>query len=272
MKISVIISTYNQPVWLKKVLIGYDCQSVKDFEVIIADDGSTGETKMMIEDFASDSDFPIKHVWHKDQGFRKTEILNKAMLQCETDYFLFTDGDCIPREDFIATHLKYREIGFFLSGGYYKLPKDISDAITEDDIRAQRCFDIKWLRSKGVPFKFKFNKLSKNKFSAQLKDLITPTKATWNGMNSSGWKEDIFAANGFDERMQYGGEDRELGERLFNSGIKAKQIRFSAVCVHLYHERGYVKPGMIEKNKKIRKATKEGRLTKTLFGIKNLES
>lgn len=271
MKISVIISTYNQPAWLKKVLIGYDCQSNKDFEIVIADDGSREETKLMIEDFSKRLDFPVKHVWHQDQGFRKTEILNKAMLQCQSDYFLFTDGDCIPRADFIGTHLKYREKGFFLSGGYYKLPKDISDSITERDIRTQRCFDIKWLRSQGMPFKFKFNKLSRSSFKAKFKDMITPTKATWNGMNSSGWKQDIFDANGFDERMQYGGEDRELGERLFNKGIKAKQIRFSAVCVHLYHERGYVKAEMLEKNKRIRKETKEGKLTKTLFGIKKLD-
>ncbi|RZT00349.1 glycosyltransferase family 2 protein [Aquimarina brevivitae] len=270
MNISIVLSTYNQPLWLKKVLIGYDCQNVKDFEVVIADDGSDENTRAVIQEFSAISTYPIKHVWHEDKGFRKTEILNKAMQQCATNYFLFSDGDCIPRADFVARHLQYREKGYFLSGGYFKLPKEISEAITEDDIRNQNCFDIQWLRSKGLPFKFKFNKLSKHNFKAKLKDWITPTKATWNGMNSSGWKEDIFAANGFDERMQYGGEDRELGERLMNKGIKPKQIRFRAVCVHLHHERGYVKPEMIENNKKIRKVTKEQKLTRTLFGIEKI--
>ena len=53
-------------------------------------------------------------------------------------------------------------------------------------------------------------------------NFITPAKATWNGMNSSGWRDDILFVNGFDERMQYGGEDREMGERMFNMGIRAK--------------------------------------------------
>jgi len=50
-------------------------------------------------------------------------------------------------------------------------------------------------------------------------------------------KADILKVNGFDERMQYGGQDRELGERLFNAGIKSKQLRYSAVVVHLDHKR-----------------------------------
>jgi hypothetical protein len=67
--------------------------------------------------------------------------------------------------------------------------------------------------------------------------------------------------------MQYGGEDREFGERLINNGIQSKQIRYSTVCIHLDHARGYVKPEMIEKNQKIRKETKLQKRTWTEFGI-----
>ena len=100
-----------------------------------------------------------------------------------------------------------------------------------------------------------------------LLNAMTPTKATWNGMNSSGWKDDILAANGFDERMQYGGEDRELGERLMNSGIKGKQIRYSAICLHLFHERSYATSESIQKNTNIRRQTKKNKRIKTDFGI-----
>lgn len=68
-----------------------------------------------------------------------------------------------------------------------------------------------------------------------------------NGHNASGWKEDIVAVNGLDERMQYGGQDRELGERLENYGIRGKQIRYSAIVVHLDHARGYVNKESWEK-------------------------
>ena len=67
--------------------------------------------------------------------------------------------------------------------------------------------------------------------------------------------------------MQYGGEDREFGERLINKGIQSKQIRYSSVCIHLDHARGYVKPEMIEKNIKIRRETKNTKSIWTNFGI-----
>ena len=73
---------------------------------------------------------------------------------------------------------------------------------------------------------------------------------------------------GFDERMQYGGEDRELGERLMNSGFKFKQIRYSAICVHLYHERPYKNDQIFQLNTQIRKLTKKSKLKVTKFGLK----
>jgi hypothetical protein len=102
---------------------------------------------------------------------------------------------------------------------------------------------------------------------AWILNTLTPSNASWNGHNSSGWKSDILAVNGFDERMQYGGEDRELGERLNNTGIKGKQIRYSAIAVHLDHPRGYVTEEMISKNRAIRDETKASESVWTDFGI-----
>ena len=62
-------------------------------------------------------------------------------------------------------------------------------------------------------------------------------------------------------------EDRELGERLFNAGIKSKQLRYSAVCVHLDHKRGYKTPDAISKNVEIRKEVKIKRSVWTPYGI-----
>jgi len=266
-KSTVIISTYNQPLWLEKVLWSYELQTESSFEIVIADDGSSSETKTLIDDFIKHSKLQITHVWHEDNGFQKTIILNKAILASTTDYLIFTDGDCIARKDFVETHLKFREVNYFLSGGYFKLPMSISETITKDDILSQKCFDINWLKLNGLKSSFKNTKITANGIVEKLLNKLTPTKATWNGHNASGWKSDILAANGFDERMQYGGEDRELGERMYNKGIKAKQIRYSAICLHLDHKRGYVKPEMIEKNQKIRANTKNNKLTRTAFGI-----
>ena len=264
---SVIVSTYKKPEWLQKVLWGFDCQTYKDFEVIIADDGSGQETIDLINHMKEKVSYDIKHVWQEDDGFQKCRILNKAITACSTEYIIMTDGDCIPREDFVQVHYLNKEPGHFISGGYYMLPMNISNAITAEDIRQQNCFDINWLRKKGIPKTFKNNKLTARGFISKLFNTITPTNASWNGHNSSAWKNDILNVNGFDERMQYGGEDREFGERLSNFGIKSTQLRYSAVCIHLDHERSYRTPEAIAKNMVIRKEVKQNKSVWTYHGI-----
>ena len=266
-KISVIISTYNSEAWLEKVLWGYQNQSFKDFEIVIADDGSGPKTKACIDKLRSDVFYPIVHVWQEDEGFQKSKILNKAIMACSAPYIVMSDGDCIPRNDFLSVHNKYKTKGYFLSGGYFMLPMNISEHITKEDILNGNCFDIKWLKKHGLASSFKNNKLTSHGLKAGFLNSITPTKASWNGHNASGWKKDILAVNGFDERMQYGGQDRELGERLVNRGIKSKQIRYSAICIHLDHKRGYKTPDSIAKNRAIREKTREKQLSWTDYGI-----
>lgn len=267
MRATVIFSTYNSEEWLEKVLVGFHYQTCTDFEIVIADDGSSDKTKHLIDRLRNEIQIPIKHVWQEDDGFQKTKILNKAILAAETDYLIFTDGDCIPRNDFVSVHLNYRQKGYFLSGGYFKLPMNISKMISKDDIANQNCFDIKWLKSRGLSKSIKNYKLIAHGFWSTLLDKITPTNPSWNGHNASGWKSDILEINGFNEEMQYGGEDRELGERLFNFGIKSKQIRYSAICVHLDHERGYVNEAAWKKNQAIRDYTIKNKVIKTTHGI-----
>ncbi|SHF86275.1 Glycosyltransferase involved in cell wall bisynthesis [Salegentibacter echinorum] len=265
---SVVLSTYNATEWLEKVLWSYTIQSYRNFEIVIADDGSKEPTKKLIEDFKKLTEIPIQHIWHPDRGFQKSEILNKAVMACKSDYIIMSDGDCIAREDFVEMHVKYREFGYFLSGGYYKLPMKLSKEISKEDILTGKCFNLKWLKERGLKSSFKNNKISAKGAKTNLLNFLTPTSATWNGHNASGWKNDIEKVNGFDERMQYGGQDRELGERLMNLGIKGKQIRYTAICLHLDHKRGYKNEESINKNKAIRKKTKEEKLTSTKFGIK----
>ena len=266
-KISVIISTYNSEEWLEKVLWGFNYQIFKDFEVVIADDGSGPKTKQLLRRLQDEVFYDIVHVWQEDDGFQKSRILNKAIVACNADYIIMTDGDCIPREDFVEVHYINKEQGFFISGGYYMLPMNISKMITKEDIEMQRCFNISWLKDKGIPKTFKNNKLTARGVISWFLNTVTPTNASWNGHNSSGWKKDILNVNGFDERMQYGGQDRELGERLFNFGIRSKQLRYSAVCVHLDHKRGYKTPESIAKNRAIRKDTKMEKVVWTHYVI-----
>jgi glycosyltransferase involved in cell wall biosynthesis len=265
---SVIISTYNKPEWLRLVLHSYEVQTAKGFEIIVADDGSDERTKAVIDDFSSKSDINVIHVWHKDEGFQKTKILNKAIVAANAHYLIFTDGDCIAREDFVAIHTYLSNRKCALSGGYFKLTESISNQISKSIISEQKCFDKDWLIAQGQPKSFKFNKLTTSKFKAKLLNTITPTKATFDGMNVSCYKVDILAVNGFDERMQYGGEDREVGERMMNNGIKFLQVRYSTISVHLHHDRPYKNDEAKTLNQSIRLETKENKATYTKFGIK----
>lgn len=257
--IGVVITTYNSPRWLEKVLVGYEQQTAGGFATIIADDGSTRDTRDVVEAFRSRGRLQIEHVWHEDEGFRKCRILNKAIQQTDCDYLIFTDGDCIPEPGLVDTHRSLAEPGCFLSGGYIKLTLGVSEIITEEDIRAGVIFDRDWLVAHGQPRNHKLWKLVREPWKKKLLNRITPAAASWNGMNSSTWTRDLVAINGFNEDMQYGGLDRELGERLWNYGHRSKQIRYSTVCLHLDHARAYAKPEIWERNRRIRREIKQNR-------------
>ena len=265
--ISVIVSTYNSEAWLQKVLEGYKYQTYNHFEVIVADDGSRPATKELIDSFRKDYPVPLRHIWHEDEGYRRQRILNIAITEAAMPYILFTDGDCIPRKDFVEVHAKYAEEGYFLSGGYCKLPMKTSEVIDADAIKTERCFDVSWLKTQDKLKGTQALKLNSGPVLASILDLVTPTNASFNNCNSSAWKEDLMAINGYDERMQYGGPDRELGERLENFGIKSKQIRHKAIVLHLDHTRGYKTKESLEKNLAIRKKVKDENITWTEYGI-----
>jgi len=266
-RISVILTTYNQPDWLRKVLWGYEAQTFKDFEVLIADDGSGPDTRSLVEEFRDHSALTIRHIWHLHDGFRKCAILNAAIRESRTDYLVFTDGDCIPRNDFVEAHVRRARKGRFLSGGYVKLSTPVSQAITREDIHNQRPFDVEWLRSQGQPRTSKHLKLTRSRSLAWLLNAAATTRPTWNGHNASGWKEDLVRVNGYNEDMRYGGLDRELGERLVNVGVRGLQIRYSAVCVHLEHPRPYRDPAILARNRAIREAVRRNHVTRTPNGI-----
>ncbi|HET9570441.1 MAG TPA: glycosyltransferase family 2 protein [Bacteroidales bacterium] len=268
--IGVIISTYNNPDWLEKVLWGYTLQSVDELEIIIADDGSGESTKDLIDRFKAETNLKIKHVWQKDEGFQKSRILNKAIQESSSEYLIFTDQDCIPRKDFVETHKRYAREGYFLSGGYFKLPMSISRALTYKEIQLESAFKLKWLLEHGLKKSFKCTKLWRCNAWSHFMNTVTPAAASWNGCNASGWKSDMLLINGFNEDMQYGGQDREFGERLWNLGLKSRQIRYSAICLHLDHKRPYKTVETMQKNKAIRKDTRTSKRIETPNGIRKL--
>lgn len=251
-RLSIILSTYRSPDALELVLWGYSVQTDPGFEIVVADDGSGPETAARIDDVRERTGLEIAHVRHEDEGFRKCRILNRAIERASGDYVVISDGDCIPRADFVAVHRALARPGRFLSGGRSLLSPAASRAVTREDVVTGALFRPERVRA-DVPRAGDRRKLAPR--GAWL-DRWTPTRATWNGHNASTWRADLVAVNGFDERLGYGGEDRELGERLRNAGLRPIQVRHRAALLHLDHERGYVDLEVWRRNDALRRRTR----------------
>ena len=272
MRTSVIFTTYNEPRALELVLWGFAAQDRPADEILVADDGSGPETAALIERMRADTGLPLVHVWHADQGFRKTEILDRAILRSTGDYLLFTDGDCIPRRDWVHVHARLAEPGRFISGGYLKLPAEVSEAITPDVVRRGLHADLSWLRRAGWRPGRHALRLLRNQRAAAMLDAVTPTGATWNGHNASGWRTDLFRVNGYDMEMAYGGLDRAVGECLENAGIRGRQVRFRAPVIHLHHARPYLDPEKVRRNREHRARIRRAGITRAARGLAELAS
>lgn len=263
MKTEVIVSTYNAPRFLGLTLLSLAAQKLRPGSVCIADDGSGPETRAAIDDFAArHPDLPVRHVWHEDAGFRKNVILNRAVATSAADHLIFTDGDCLLSPGFVARHRTLVAPGRFACGSLIRLPKAATEAVSAADVTAGRVFDRDWLRAAGA-FDRVTTWLKAMPFPDPVQrglDSIYPIRKTWMGSNASALREAIVAVNGFDETMAWGGEDKEFGIRLANSGVAGRRLRFTAPVVHLDHPRGYVDPDRVRENRaRIAEVRRSGR-------------
>ena len=254
------------------MLAGYALQDDPDFEVVVADDGSGPATAAVVSAAARSPTrtHAMRHVWHHDRGFRKTEILDRAICACAGDYLLFSDGDCIPRPDFVSTHRRLATEGRFLSGGYVRLPPSLSATLVPGDVHDGWIWDATELRKRGLSARRAALRMLRPGLLPRLLDAVTPTRVTWNGMNASTWGDAVLAVNGFELDLGYGGEDREFGQRLQNLGLKGRQVRHRAVLLHLDHDRPYRDPTVAARQRALRHVVGRSGRTRAVRGIGEL--
>lgn len=236
LRIAVIITTYNRPDALSTVLEGYLAQTDNNFEVLIADDGSTPATAEIVRQFQERATFPICHIWQEDEGFRAAAIRNRALAKTTAGYIIFTDGDCIPRTDFVQSHRVLSEPGCFLSGNRLLLTEDFTHAVLQEKhpIHLWRFGDWLTARRKGY--------IGRLLPLLHLPDWglrkISPRR--WRGAktcNISVFREDLWRVNGLDESYTgWGLEDSDLVIRLIRAGLINKSARFSSPVLHLWHK------------------------------------
>jgi len=228
--VTLIIATYNWHEALKLVLISVKNQSVLPNLIVIADDGSTKETKELITRFKKTFETPIKHVWQEDDGFRKTKIMNKAILETDAEYIIQIDGDIILHKHFIKNHIDHAAQEFFIEGSRVWLDKKLT-------LIAQKNEKIQFsILSKGITNKLNsiyFPGLIKF-FTKQSNDINYAIKTR--GCNLSFWRKDFLSINGYNEDLKgWGLEDSELCVRFVNFGLTKKRIKFGAIQYHQNH-------------------------------------
>jgi len=232
--LSLIIAVYERAAVLDLVLASLTGQSHRDFEVVIADDGSGPEIGRVIDRYQGEFEYPIVRVWHEDDGFRKTMVVNRAVLGATSDFLVFIDGDCILHRRFLERHYRRRRRGWVLSGRRVMMDRELSQRVTVSDVHSRKIERPSfWLGHCGrndckhgfyVPFMF----FPRSRLRENYEIL---------GSNFSVHRDDFYRVNGYDERIIGRGlEDNNLCARFINSKINVKSIAFEALQYHCYHK------------------------------------
>jgi glycosyltransferase involved in cell wall biosynthesis len=233
--ISIIVTTYNREDALDAVLRSLARQDDSGFEVIVADDGSGEATAKLVDAWKAKFGRRLDHVWHADRGFRAAEIRNRAILATRGAYCVFLDGDCIVRPDFIATHRRLAEPGWFVTGNRVLLSAELTTEVLREKLNPASWGFGRWFAERwrgGV-----------NRLSALLHLPLGPLRrvrqGVWQGARSCNlaiWRTDLDYIDGFDSDYRgWGKEDSDIIIRLLHAGVRRKDGTFATGVLHLWH-------------------------------------
>lgn len=227
---TLMIATYNWPEALQLSLTSALNQSHPPDEIIIADDGSTPETKKLIDEIALTTKVPIVHIWHPDKGFQLAAIRNKAIKAARYDYLIQVDGDVILNKDFVYDHLQLATRGYFLCGSRVSLSAEKSA-----ELLRKNTFRISYA---AMPLASIFNSIRSSFLTRLFADRYKKNKLyVLRGCNMSFWRADLLKVNGYNEDITgWGSEDFELAIRLINSSLKKRFLKFGGIVYHIFHK------------------------------------
>ena len=234
--ISVIVSTYNRPDALERVLAGCIAQYDPNYEIIVADDGSTEETRATIARIADTTPIRIEHVWHPDEGFRLSAIRNKGIARARGNYLIFLDGDCVPQHDFVLQHRLLAQAGSIVTGSRILLDETLTREVLDQQIALPDQTAAFWLKQRMAG---KANKITPLLIKFPDSEWRRLKGFKWRGIkgcNMSAWRSDLEQVNGFDESfVGWGHEDADLVVRLANLGVHRKLGAYATEIFHLWH-------------------------------------
>jgi glycosyltransferase involved in cell wall biosynthesis len=233
--ISVVVTTYNREDAIDAVLRSLAAQNDRNFEVLVADDGSSPATAALVAQWAPRLGVPVFHIWHEHRGFRAAEIRNRAIRASSGAYVVFLDGDCLARPEFVAAHRGLAEPGWFVTGNRALLTPESTTAVLNARLEPERWGLSAWLaqRAKGG-----LNRLAPL-INLPLGPLRKMRPQTWEDARSCNlavWRNDLDRVDGFDASFSgWGKEDSDLLVRLLHAGVQRKDGAFATGVIHLWH-------------------------------------
>jgi GT2 family glycosyltransferase len=234
--ISIVITTYNRSEALVPVLQALSMQDDKDFEIVVADDGSTQAHQDAIKDASIRFGLKVTHVWHPDIGFTASCIRNRGVAATASSYIVLLDGDCIPEVDFVRQHKRLREANCFVNGSRVLLSQRLSELVITGMFSVVNRSCVDW-------FKMRLDKdASKLTGLIRLPNWCRRKSNTfrWKGIRSCNmalWRAHFLAIDGFDESfVGWGHEDADFVLRLQNFGIARKNGFCATEVFHLWHQ------------------------------------
>ncbi len=254
---SLVITTYNSPDVLDLAIRSALAQSEPPCEIIVADDGSTSDTAILVEAHNAASRIPVTHVWQEDRGFRAAASRNGAIAAARGNYIVIIDGDMLLHSDFIRDHKRMALKGTFIQGSRVLLSMENTRQRLETRRISVSLFE------KGLGNR-------KNAVRSPLLSRLFVMKGrALNGIrscNMSFFREDCLRVNGFNEDfVGWGREDSEFAVRLINCGIFRRNVRFSAIAYHLWHKEN-LRHSIAQNDQRLEQAI-AGKLTKSPNGI-----
>ena len=90
-KITIVTPSYNRAHTLERVYESLKKQTFKDFKWIIMDDGSTDQTKELVESFISENQISIDYFWNENQ--HKFVTVFEGVKKVDSKYFMIVDSD-----------------------------------------------------------------------------------------------------------------------------------------------------------------------------------
>lgn len=244
MKISVIIPTYNCLENLEKSIQSLREQTLpkEDYEVIISDDGSQVDNKKIVEKYSKKMN--IYYLWQKDDGFRPGSARNQGAKIANGNILLFLDSGVVVEKNTLKNHVKSHNkkknkvvIGYVYGYMSDHLEKTWKMPISHD-------FTVREIYDNSIEEAIKILKRNRHldvregryrKYGEKINNWPIPFDIFWT-CHVSLEKAVFDQLGGFDESFnQWGGEDFELGVRLFQEGVIWEMNR-GCTSIHLPHE------------------------------------